>query len=411
MEFNVSKQIKNYWDKYNDLNDENNEEFADATSENSVRASKFLEGLNLDPIIPEINKHYSVEEGNEKYPRRAMVKAFIWRNIKTIKYYTKEETNLKTHPDEALELGFNIDQDGNVIVPDHETLRHFEKVRMSTKGMDAIMQLFCIKVVEAGNRLGLKIGKCTGTDSTPIKTHNDPDGKYNGHYKKEMVKAQIIMDYKHNIPLAKKICGGTECDDSYLEDMLRMTALSARMNMEETWFDGGYNSNKNIAFAHVEKGLMSHYHIDKDWRENVKYEHRFNGKTYCYSPEQEINYLYRKNWQDPKYKKDASLEYMMQFLVKKGIFDPVAMYFRNDYMQKYEECPDYVLDLYHRRNSNEGINSYLKDHLEVEVHLNGKGMKNIDLHVTECCIVMLAVAYARLQHGIKENLSSVAYLT
>ncbi len=80
-------------------------------------------------------------------------------------------------------------------------------------------------------------------------------------------------------------------------------------------------------------------------------------------------------------------------------------------MQKYEECPDNVLDLYHRRNSNEGINSYLKDHLEFEVHLNGKGMKNIDLHVTECCIVMLAVAFTRVQQGIKENLSSVAYLT
>jgi len=411
MEFNVDKQIKTYWNKFIGLTDENNEEFADATSENSVRASKFLEGLNLDPIMPEINKHYTVKEGVETYPRRAMVKAFIWRNIKTIKYYTKEERNLRTHPDEALELGFNIDQDENVIVPDHETLRHFEKVRMGNKGMDSIMQLFCINVVEAGNLLGLKIGKCTGTDSTPIKTNNDPVGKYNGHYKKKMVKAQITMDYEHNIPLAKKVCGGTENDDKYLEDMLRKTAVSAGMNMEETWFDGGYNSNKNIAFAHVEMGLMSHYHIDKDWRENVKYEHRFNGKTYFYSPEQEINYLYRKNWQDPKYKKDASLEYKMQFLVKKGFNDPVAMYFRNDYMNKYAECSDNVLDLYHRRNSNEGINSYLKDHLEVEVHLNGKGMKNIDLHVTECCIVMLAVAFARLQHGIKKNLSSVAYLT
>ena len=411
MEFNVDKQIKSYWKKFIGFTDENNEEFADATSENSVRASKFLEGLNLDPIMPEINKHYTVTEGVETYPRRAMAKAFIWRNIKTIKYYTKEARHLETHPDEALELGFNIDQDGNVIVSDHETLRHFEKVRMGNEGMDAIMQLYCIKVVEAGNRLGLKIGKCTGTDSTPIKTHNDPDGKYNGHYKKEMVKAQITMDYEHNIPLAKKVCGGTESDDKYLEDMLRKTAISARMNMEETWFDGGYTSNRNIAFAHVEMGLMSHYHINKDWNENVKYEHRFNGKTSFYSPEQEINYLYRKNWQDPKYKKDASLEYKMQFLVKKGFHDPVAMYFRNDYMQKYDECSDNVLDLYHRRNSNEGINSYLKDHLEVEVHLNGKGMKNIDLHVTECCIVMLAVAFVRLQHGIKDNLSSVAYLT
>ena len=39
------------------------------------------------------------------------------------------------------------------------------------------------------------------------------------------------------------------------------------------------------------------------------------------------------------------------------------------------------------------------------------GIKNIDLHVTQCCIALLAVALIRLQHGIKENLSSVAYLT
>ena len=207
MEFNVGKQIKSYWNKFIGLTDETNEEFADATSENSVRASKFLEGLNLDPIMPEINRHYIVKEGVETYPRRAMVKAFIWRNINTIKYYTKEARHLETHPDESFELGFNIDQNGNVIVPDHETLRHFEKVRIGTKGMDEIMQIFCIKVVDAGNKLGLKIGKYTGTDSTPIKTHNDPDGKYNGHYKKEMVKAQITMDYEHNILLLKRYAG------------------------------------------------------------------------------------------------------------------------------------------------------------------------------------------------------------
>jgi hypothetical protein len=60
MKFNVDKQIKTYWNKFIGLTDANNEEFADATSENSIRASKFLEGLNLDPIMPEINKHYTL---------------------------------------------------------------------------------------------------------------------------------------------------------------------------------------------------------------------------------------------------------------------------------------------------------------------------------------------------------------
>ncbi len=135
--------------------------------------------------------------------------------------------------------------------------------------------------------------------------------------------------------------------------------------------------------------MIPHYHIDKDWRENVVYEHKFNWRTYIYTPEQEINYLYRKWWEELDYKKEATLEYMMQYLVKKGIYEPVAMYFRNAYMREYEECPDGVLG----------------------VHVNGKGMKNIDLHVTMCCIVLLAVALTRLQHGFKDNLSSVPYLT
>ncbi len=67
MEFNVAGQIKNYWNKIIGLSDnEPNEEFADATSEHSVRASKFLMGLNLDPVMPEINKYYAVDEGGRK---------------------------------------------------------------------------------------------------------------------------------------------------------------------------------------------------------------------------------------------------------------------------------------------------------------------------------------------------------
>ena len=413
MEFNVDRHVKTYWDKlkFIGLSNAKEDEFTDATCENSIRTSKFLEELNLDPIMPELNRHYSVSEGEEMYPRRAMFKTVVFRKIKKIKYYTRTQRYLDNYPDEAIELGFNMDLSGNVIVPDHETLRHFEKIRLGNEAMDVIMELFCIKVVEAGNNLGLRIGENTGTDSTPIETPHDPVGTYNGHYKKKMVKMHITSDYDHTIPLAKKVCGGTDDDNQYFEGMLRKTAVSAKKNMRETWFDGGYNENKNLALAHVEFNLMCHYHIDRNWRRNVWYEHRIGGKNYTFMPEQEVNYLYRKYWKEPDYNKDASLGCMMQYLIKKGIYEPVAMYFRNAYMNEYEECPDGVLDVYHMRNNNEGVNSYMKGNLGLETHVNGKGMKNIDLHGTQCCITILAVALIRLQHGIKENIHSVAYLT
>jgi hypothetical protein len=84
LEFDVIKQLKSYWDKIVGLTDkdkEDEEKFIDATSEHSVRTSKFLEGLNLDPIMSELNKHYSVPEGKEVYPRRAMFKTMVCRKI------------------------------------------------------------------------------------------------------------------------------------------------------------------------------------------------------------------------------------------------------------------------------------------------------------------------------------------
>ncbi|MGZ7117947.1 MAG: hypothetical protein ACXVHS_10980 [Methanobacterium sp.] len=95
--------------KFIGLSNAKEDEFTDATCENSVRTSKFLEGFNLDPIMPELNKHYSVSENKEYYPRRAMFKTMICRKIMKIRYYTRTENYLKDHPDEAIELGFNID--------------------------------------------------------------------------------------------------------------------------------------------------------------------------------------------------------------------------------------------------------------------------------------------------------------
>ncbi|MGZ6193471.1 MAG: hypothetical protein ACXWME_12370 [Syntrophales bacterium] len=106
------------------------------------------------------------------------------------------------------------------------------------------------------------------------------------------------------------------------------------------------DGNKNIALTHVEFDLIPHYHINKDWRENVFYEHRFGGKTYIYTPEQEINYLYRKWWKEPGYRKDATLEYRMKYLDKKGTYEPVAMYFRNAYMQEFSNQNTLIVCMY-----------------------------------------------------------------
>ena len=48
-------------------------------------------------------------------------------------------------------------------------------------------------------------------------------------------------------------------------------------------------------------------------------------------------------------------------------------------MKEVEECHDGVIDVHHRRNGSEGINSYIKEHLGLETHIKGKGTRKFSL--------------------------------
>ena len=102
---------------------------------------------------------------------------------------------------------------------------------------------------------------------------------------------------------------------------------------------------------------------------------------------------------------------MMKFLVEHDKYECVGAYFRNARMAEYEEVPDTYLDDYHNRNKDEGFNGKLKNVLNIEICTKGKYGDKVDLYTTLSLVGVLAVAVAKLQRGIKENLGSIAYLT
>ncbi len=50
-------------------------------------------------------------------------------------------------------------------------------------------------------------------------------------------------------------------------------------------------------------------------------------------------------------------------------------------------------------------------HLDYERRLRTKGPENVDRYLTRNLCAVLAVALCRLQHGVKRNLTSVAFFT
>jgi len=406
----VDRHIKYYWERLLGSVDVE-ERFVDPNcAEHCMRASTFLKYLDLEPLMPVLNKYYKVKEDEETYPRRAMFKALLWRRIKGLKWYTKLHKELITHPEEAKELGFK-EEAGEIAIPSARSLNHFEGTRLGLDGLNELFTALSKLVVKKGKTLGMEIGRQTTVDSIPIETvANDSEGVWNEHYKLKMAKLHVVADLKENIPLSKAISSGTSGDGEQFTQLYNdaKTIVGERV-MEEMWFDGSYTSNEILAWMHTE-GIRAYYHITTSWN-LVSFKHCYRGRFYYFSPEQEIEWQYQKLWKKPYFKRDCTLEYKMKCLITEGINEPVAMFYRNARLLEYEESPEGVLEVYNVRASHrEGFHGYLKEQYHLEQH-NSKGLKQLDRHLTGTLVTVLAVALTRLQQGISQNLISIAHLT
>ncbi len=65
---------------------------------------------------------------------------------------------------------------------------------------------------------------------------------------------------------------------------------------------------------------------------------------------------------------------------------------------------------YHLRSRKEGHQGYWKEHLSLQRRLRICGLHNVHMFLTRNLRTVMAVALNRLQHGVTEHLSSVAYL-
>lgn len=145
--------------------------------------------------------------------------------------------------------------------------------------------------------------------------------------------------------------------------------------------------------------IKAHHPIHENWVHNRK-----GGIS-------NLKRLYNKHWKDPYYRSNADLKSILPFLFEKGYYEEVGSFFRNLSMDEYEKDPEAYEKDYHKRSREEGNNGYWKEHLLLEDKLTVKGKARVDRYITRNLCALLAIALCRLQHGVKENLTSIAYFT
>ena len=356
-------------------------------------AAEFLSYLGLDPVEGFLRGLY---RRAPEYPAPAMLRTMFLMDLLQMVHYPEVERHLSTHPEQAVLLGFPM-RDGEVLLPKWKNLWHFDQRRIGGK-WDTVFSLLRDAMVRAGRKLGLRIGEKTMQDAIPIKAlEHDKEAAYNGHYKIAGYKLDTTDDLEHAVPLAKLTTGINDDEAKNLIPELEELKRAGITVVEHT-IDCGYTDYKELAWMGV-NGIKACYRMAENWVHNEKGESQY------------LEHLYQKYWEDQEFRPKAPTERVLLFLFERGHVEEVGAHFRNQVMAKYHEDPDGHMKGYHKRSRKEGNHGYWKEHLGIERRLRVKGRARVDRFLTRNLSAVLAVALTRLQHGVRTNLISVAFLT
>lgn len=351
------------------LRQETTNPFINPTEQVSVEISEFLKHLDLSPIEPAI-LHLYKRPDRCKIDPKAMTKVAIYYKLKEFRRITDLIRKINSNSIVRLNLGLKDKLK-------YKTVWHFLNYRL--KNIDELLGSFITAVRKQLAEYGIRLGKHTAVDSTPLQASRfDTTAKYNPYYKMYGYKAHFMVDTDLIIPLARKTTEITANDNPYFLG-LWLDARNLGIKPEEAALDGQYDSFETYAFIHIS-----------------------GAKPWIHIPEDAV--LHDAKWLqigEERIKKDrVELQLWEAEELGKNI--------RTASMLEYEECPDGWLDRHHRRAVIEGSFGHFKEWFGLK--LLPKGLKKVQHHVDLVMLAILAVALNRIQHGITENLTGKAGL-
>ena len=364
--------------------------FIDPTEQNPVETSEFLSHLNLNFLDPVLREMFPRLERIKKKVY-ARIRFVVFMKLGNIKYIANAYRKLITNKEIAQNLGFDISN-----LPSYETVRHFINDLLQNK----IDEVFYGVVKELEKQLKRK-GKWTGNvveDATVITARRmDKEAKYSGYYKTYGWKKDLFIE-SNGIFLSYKDLEINDDEGRYMEYHLKkLNQLSIFITHITT--DGKYATYYNIATTKCHYDAEFLYKPQKGWVYNKKGEERY------------IKERYSRYWKEKEFKANASIDYKLKFLYNRGEYEIVGAYYRNKRIEEWKENDNLRKRYAKERNSNESFNSYLKNHAGFETNLHRRGKRYAFFHTTLCLLALNLVALTRLQNGVTDNLTSVAYLT
>ncbi len=414
-ELDVDAHIKNYWKKIDEagatffekqLNEweyrkygGSRTDFYNPDDDHPMRLALFLSFSDVTPLEEEMKQFYR-RPTSIKY-LSSMGRTLIFMKVK---HFTPGQTvnYLKTHPVDSELLGYEQKLDGSYEIPCGETIRLNLKNRFGVEGVKKIDRGIVIAMRIAAEALGIDLGECCGSDAFPVKSvGSDEAAEYNAHYDVHGYKVATTESYNPEtgiVPLVGDVIGINDDEGDLLIPQIQ-ELKSCGIHVKEDFVDGKYATISNIAQAEIMEGTLLHYNIAENW------VYDYTATPYSLKTE------YQKFHHEPDFKVNASEDFMMKYLVKKGCYGTVGYMLRNMHMAAKEECSDGYLDHFHRRNMAESENDFIKNDMGLQRAIRQKGKEAVDLELHLTLLVLHILALVRLQNGCRKYLVSKRGLT
>jgi hypothetical protein len=333
-----------------------------------------------------------------------MIKLIPYQRLSKLRWLTVVEERLRNNIDDcAKRLGFASDGNGGFIVPNRRTIGRFYNDYLGVKGHRILFNRLLKRLKNEMDRRDISFGGKIGVDSMPLETlFNDPIGGYNAHYLQDynigkMVKVHIAVCLDTGIPLAVTISGANTYDGDYLIPLFKRIRRLG-FDFKEVYGDNHYGSLKNWAVVSLMFNTTCYFSLAEP---NV---FRKDGT------EEYIQREYQKFWNENDFqlRNKVTIEEMLNYLLKHGRYECVGAYFRNQFWKirdKNEHIYKYIKS---KRNLCESLHGILKEQLDMDKHLSGKGWEKIEIYVLQFLITMVIVALIRIENGVKEGFTKVS---
>lgn len=385
-------------------NSEFEDYFYNPNETHSIKPAKFLSYLNLNGGCRDIFPNYQPKNGHFHYPMEAMIKLIPYQRLSKLRWLTVVEERLKNNVDGCAEqLGFATNGNGEFIVPNRRTIGRFFTEYLGVKGHRKLFDYLLLRLKEKMDERRISFGKKVGVDSTPLETlTNDSIGGFNAYYFKQyglgkMVKVHIAVCLDTGVPLAMRISGANTYDGNYLISFLKKLK---RLGFD---FHGVYGDN--------------HYGTLKNW---AKVPLMFNTKCYFSLAEgavfredgiiKNIQREYQKFWKEKDFipQNQTTIEYILTYLLNHDKYVYAGAYYRNQFWKIREKNKHIYEYIRSRRNLCESLHGIMKEQLDMDKHLSGKGGDRIEIYALQFLITMVVVALIRIENGIGEGFTKVS---